>query len=108
MIASTNARTVNDGVWVYAGSASPPTISTAQSKFGGSSLLFTSASSQYLTAKNGAWCNFTGDFTIDCWVRLPTIGGVHAIYTIGSSTTANELMLRVQPSVQAFRLLPSC
>jgi hypothetical protein len=81
MIAATNARTVSDGVWAYAGSSSPPTISTAQSKFGGSSLKFTRVNSQHAVVPKGPWCQFAGDFTIDCWVYCPTVYVAQTIYS---------------------------
>lgn len=43
-------------------------ISTAQSKFGGGSVLFNVTSSIAATANNAAYAAGSGDFTIECWV----------------------------------------
>lgn len=50
-------------------------ISTAQSKFGGASGLFTRASGDRLTIPSGgsAFSFGTGDFTIEAWVRLASM-----------------------------------
>src|SRR5262245_54335929 len=51
-------------------------LDTADSKFGGASLLLVSASSQYLTCPDSA--DFTlgsGDFTLDCWFKCTLAGG---------------------------------
>jgi hypothetical protein len=49
-------------------------ISTAQSKFGGASIAF-DGTGDYLTIPSNADFNFdTGDFTIEAWVRLNSLG----------------------------------
>lgn len=50
-------------------------ISTAQSKFGGSSLSLVRSPSSYLTVSNstGSLTFGTGDFTVECWVFLNTL-----------------------------------
>jgi len=56
-------------------------IDTAQSKFGGSSLLFNGTTDLLYTNNN--YTNFTfgtGDFTIDFWVRLASITPLQIIY----------------------------
>lgn len=46
-------------------------VSTSQSKFGGSSGTFTKASSHYLGVVDpGSTLTFTGDYTVECWFRL--------------------------------------
>ena len=85
-------------------------ISTAQSKFGGASIVF-EGTEDYLTAANDASLNFdSGDFTIECWLYLaglqtPNIDsqrvgsiaayGVNAVtnsgYSFGFNTTASLL-----------------
>jgi hypothetical protein len=44
-------------------------ISTAQSKFGGSSILFDGVNDRLDIASNTAFGFGTGDFTLECWVR---------------------------------------
>jgi hypothetical protein len=63
-------------------------ISTAQSKFGGASLLF-DGSGDYLTISNpdNAFV-FSGDFTIEAWVRRST--GLNVIYTNNSTGEWNS------------------
>ena len=76
-------------------------ISTAQSKWGGSSLLF-DGSGDYLTLGDSSdWTFGTADFTIEFWVRFTTLSGTQRIYTavsdssgfirMGWSSTAWEL-----------------
>ncbi len=65
---------------------------TDQKKFGSSSILFTSASSTYLSVADDAdWNLAAGDFTIDTWIRfntLPDISTKTVTYTYtGASTT---------------------
>jgi hypothetical protein len=45
-------------------------VDTAQSKFGGASALF-DGSGDYLQLATDSSLTFTGDFTIECWYRLP-------------------------------------
>jgi hypothetical protein len=45
-------------------------ISTAQSKFGGASALF-DGNGDYLNLTNDPAYTFAGDFTVECWYRLP-------------------------------------
>lgn len=57
------------------GSGTAPVTSTNQSKFGGSSALFASASVQYLSVPNGSEFAFgTGDFLVEGWVYFNTLG----------------------------------
>ncbi len=57
--------------------ASKPEIDTAQSKFGGASILFNGSGAALYTANSANWGFGTGDFTLDFWVRwnsLPSSG----------------------------------
>lgn len=57
-----------------------PTISTSQSKFGGSSGLF-SGSSEYLTISDSAMDVASGDFTIECWIYLLSLqSGIRTLW----------------------------
>ena len=47
-------------------------ISTAQSKFGGSSALFDGTNDYLNVADNGA-LSLSADYTIECWLRMPVI-----------------------------------
>jgi len=61
-------------------------ISTAQSKFGGSSMLFDEVG-DYLTVPVSANMSLgTGDFTIECWVRfaVSTVGNGQGIYQLSN------------------------
>ncbi len=62
--------------WTAVGNAQ---IDTAQSKFGGASGLF-DGTGDYLTAPDNAdWAFGTGDFTVDCWVKLNDLTRYHPI-----------------------------
>ena len=53
-------------------------ISTAQSKFGGSSLAFDGTNDYLSIPSNGAFNFGTGDFTIEAWIRLNALGSTDA------------------------------
>ncbi len=62
-------------------------IDTSQSKFGGASILF-DGSGDYLSVPNHADFNFgTGDFTVDFWMRSPSISTDAAL--VGSQDMSN-------------------
>lgn len=61
---TTDASGVNSG-FTFKGTTQ---ISTAQSKFGGSSLFPNSASAGGLSIPDGTWLRFSADCTIECWV----------------------------------------
>jgi len=66
-------------------------ISTANSKFGGSSAYF-SSSNDYLTAPAGTEFDFgTGAFTIECWFNMNALGssGSYMIFCGGTSSASN-------------------
>jgi hypothetical protein len=65
-------------------------ISTAQSKFGGSSLLL-NGTTDYVSNGGGSDFNFgTGDFTVDCWVYVPAVTGQRTIFSWHDSTNTNN------------------
>lgn len=75
---STFARTVS----VFADAQ----IDTAQSKFGGASILL-DGTGDYVSVPNSTDFQFgTGDFTIDCWLRFNSLSSVENIFAF--STTA--------------------
>ena len=49
------------------------TVSSAQSKFGGSSAYFNGTSSYLSIADSDDWNFGSGDFTIDCWIRFSSL-----------------------------------
>ena len=63
-------------------------ISTAQSKFGGSSLYTPQADADRVNFTNvGSSLEFPGDYTIECWHYVPTLVGFQAnsVYIISNS-----------------------
>ncbi len=64
-------------------------IDTAQSKFGGSSILFDGTGDYLSVADNGDFDFGTGNFTIDVWVRFTDSTGSH---TILSGLDSGDLM----------------
>lgn len=75
------ATTMNDYIgsfpWTFAGGA---TISTAQSKFGTSSLAFTGVTGQYVSRQNQNLNIYTQDFTIECWVYPTSTSAVSVFF----------------------------
>jgi hypothetical protein len=62
-------------------------IDTAQSKFGGSSLLL-DGTGDYLTVPDSASWDFdTGDFTLEAWVRVNATGVTQPIFGQGTTST---------------------
>lgn len=81
--------------WVTAGNAQ---LDTAQSKFGGSSLLLDGTSDE-LTVNNGSVLDLSGgDFTIEAWIRLNSTGR-HAILT-KYATAANGYLFDLDASTR--------
>lgn len=61
-------------------------ISTAQSKFGGASAYFDGAG-DYLTIPASTDFNFgTGDFTVECWIKVPTKANNSNQFIVGAQT----------------------
>ena len=61
-------------------------ISTAQSKFGGSSMLF-DGSNDYLSVGGSEWNSNlnSGDFTVEFWIRFNTVGSAYIIENYNGS-----------------------
>lgn len=85
--ASTTFTDVKGNTWTTNGS---PTISMAQSKFGGSSLLL-DANGEWLRCNTAAFNLGTGDFTIEDWIYLTTVNKLNVI----NAQTANGFSLSV-------------
>lgn len=71
--------------------STPPTISTAQSKYGGSSILFANLGgpTSYLNLAASSLFSFQFDFTFECWVYVTAQGaafGSTVIETAGNFT----------------------
>jgi len=77
-IGANNSTIVQDsGQYIRAVSVfSGASISTAQSKRGGSSLLFNGTSGYLKAPTQTAFAFGTGDFTVECWVRLGVVDGI--------------------------------
>lgn len=59
--------------WTASGNAQ---IDTADSKFGGSSLLLDGVNDMITAVSNAIWAFGTGDWTVECWVKRSNAGGV--------------------------------
>jgi len=75
-------------------------ISTAQSQFGGSSAVFDGTGDNLLVDyHNGAWnLPYNGDWTIEFWLRFPTISGFPGIMTTATMGTKNGWALQANSS----------
>lgn len=73
------ADEASGGNWTN--STTAPTISTAQSKFGGASGYF--GGSSYLYRNEASFAVGAGDFTIQGWVRASSVTGDKCIYSLG-------------------------
>lgn len=69
-------------------------VDTAQSKFGGASLLLDNTGDYLSYATNADW-NFggagAGDFTIDCWIRFNTVAAADALMSATNGSTGWEI-----------------
>lgn len=73
-------------------------ISTAQSKFGGSSMAFDGTGDYLLAASSNNFDLAAGDFTVEFWVQPTTItGSERGIFGIGT-TDPNSNLIRIQAS----------
>ena len=86
-----------------------PTISTAQSKFGGSSGLFSGTHNLYAAHDTGL--NLDADFTIECWVRLSSYSSSYAgsygaaiasEYSASGSGTNNGWQVRIDGTSSSY------
>ena len=69
-------------------------ISTAQSKFGGSSLLLDGTNDDVnVGSSNSVFTWGTNDFTIECWIYLNSIGSNENIFSHSSSGVGIEFLL---------------
>lgn len=76
-------------------------ISTAQSKWGGSSLVL-DGSGDYLSVPDNAAFDFgTGDFTIEFWLRWNSLSGFQTIYSHGL-VGAGDLLISTQSGTGRF------
>lgn len=70
-------------------------ISTAQSKFGGSSGLFDGTGDYISVPDSSSWSFGSGDFTVDCWVYFNSFSGTPAIFAQGFSGGTDLFYLQV-------------
>jgi hypothetical protein len=93
MIASTNARTVSDGVWL-APSNAPVSNSTGGYKFGSASLYGTG--STYYQSSVPVLPAFAGDFTVDFWANTSTgVGSQGPIIDTRNSSSQGGMVIYV-------------
>jgi hypothetical protein len=57
-------------------------VDTAQSKFGGASLLLDGSGDYLSAASNADWSFGTGDFTVDLWVRFGSTSGTQCMVSV--------------------------
>jgi hypothetical protein len=77
------------------------TISTAQSKFGGSSLLVTGGDDCVTVPAGGNFAYGTGDFTIEAWIYRTDASGIATVFAQTESGT-NYVMLAVDSDGTVF------
>ena len=94
--ASTTFTDVIGKTWTAVGNAQ---IDTAQSKFGGASGLF-DGTGDYITTPDHADFNFTGNFTVEMWVRLAAATATYEIFGHGDSTDGAHLFLEFDGSAR--------
>ena len=70
-------------------------IDTAQSKFGGASLLLPSGGGYVTIAQSTDWEFGTGDFTIEAWIRVDNLAASRGIFGRGDSGVSGYLDLYV-------------
>lgn len=68
-------------------------VDTAQSKFGGASLLLDGSGDSVTSTDSADWDFGTGDFTIDFWVRFNTSPSDYAPFDIGNGRLGNGVMM---------------
>jgi hypothetical protein len=77
-------------------------ISTAQSKFGGSSMYF-DGSGDYLVAPAQAITSLTGDFTVEFWAYRPSAGN-NFFYTTGDDALSSGIAIYIGNSGNNLRV----
>jgi len=77
-------------------------ISTTQSKFGGSSMLF-DGSGDYLVTPAQAITNLTGDFTVEFWAYRPSAGN-NFFYTTGDDALSSGIAIYIGNSGNNLRV----
>lgn len=75
------------GTWTGAGNAQ---IDTAQSRYGGASLLLDGTGDWISTADTAAWAFGSGDFFIEAWIRISNTTGVKTIISQWGTNTADR------------------
>ncbi len=90
---STTFTDVIGNTWTASGNAQ---LDTAQSKFGTASLLC-DGTGDYISSNSSSLNLGEYDFTVECWVRLPSIGGAdYGIFINGNPSSNNN---RLQASI---------
>ena len=109
MNGANNGTTFTDQSAIIKGSGSAKTVTnngsiptlTAQSKFYGSSAYISNAATQSLTFGNyGTDFQFTGDFTIECWVYPTTSGATDGSLFVLQSGGNNYFAFNFDPGTQ--------
>ena len=78
-------------------------VSSLQGKFGNGSGNFSGANDYLQLADSDDW-NFTGDFTVDFWIRFNSLDGVQSIYQQGSDEN-NHIGMHWQDGKFAFYMV---
>ncbi|SEH51322.1 Concanavalin A-like lectin/glucanases superfamily protein [Rhizobium tibeticum] len=75
-------------------------LSTAQSKFGGASLVLDATANTYLATIEGLsdFTFGTGDFTVDFWIRPTTLGASGMLFESRQTSAANNVVIYVNAS----------
>jgi hypothetical protein len=74
-------------------------ISTAQSKFGGSSALFDGSSDRLIITSDGSFA-YAGDFTVEAWVRPASFGNAIVLFSQGSAEASMIAIYAAQSTGQ--------
>ena len=82
-------------------------VDTAQSKFGGASCLLQATGDDYLSIPASSDFLFTGDFTIDCWIRFNARSGYDAIFQSKHTTNGKFQFLISGTGILYFYAIPS-
>lgn len=87
--ASTSFPDETGKAWVKVDNAGAGTVEvdTAESKFGGASVLFSGTAGYIETSDDSDFDFGANDFTIDCWIKVNSIGSIR--YIIGQDNSGN-------------------